>query len=207
MNREQILESAAQLIRKKGYHAASMQDIADAVNLQKASLYHHFSSKQEILLALLDQALDLLIERVSAVIACELPADEKLRQAMRVYLGILDEQAALASVLLLEHRSLDPEYHDLHFPRRDRFERLWRDLIQDGVTGGYFLVTDPAMAARALLGIMNWTITWYRPDGKLPIGEISDQFAALFLDGLRRHAPAELQFGANESRQPDPRNL
>ncbi len=185
MNRDQILDASAQIIRQKGYHAASMQDIANAVNLQKASLYHHFSSKQEILLALLDQALDLLIERVSAVLARDLPADEKLAQAMRVYLGSLDEHAALASVLLLEHRSLDPEYHDRHIPRRDRFERLWRDLIQEGVESGAFHATDSAMTARALLGVMNWTITWYHPDGQYSSRHISDSFAALFLDGLR----------------------
>ena len=186
MNRDQILKAAAQVIRQKGYHAASMQDIAKAVNLQKASLYHHFSSKQEILLALLDQALDLLIERLSGVLAQELPADEKLRQAMGVYLGSLDEHSDLTSVLLLEHRSLDPEYRDRHIPRRDRFERLWRDLIQEGVESGEFHETDPAMAARALLGVMNWTITWYRPDGLFSSGQISDRFAALVLDGLRR---------------------
>ncbi len=185
MNRDLILEASAQIIRQKGYHAASMQDIAEAVNLQKASLYHHFSSKQEILLALLDQALDLLIERVSAVVARDLPADEKLSLAMREYLGCLDEHAALASVLLLEHRSLNPEYHERHIPRRDRFEQLWRTLIQEGMDSGVFHPADPSMTARALLGVMNWTITWYRPDGRYSSGQISDQFAALFLDGLR----------------------
>jgi AcrR family transcriptional regulator len=185
MNREMILEASAQIIRQKGYHAASMQDIADAVNLQKASLYHHFSSKQDILLALLDQALDLLIERVSVVTSGDLPADEKLSQAMRIYLGCLEEHAALASVLLLEHRSLTPEYHDRHIPRRDRFERLWRDLIQEGMGSGVFHAVDPAMTARALLGVMNWTITWYRPEGRYSSGQISDNFASLFLDGLR----------------------
>jgi AcrR family transcriptional regulator len=187
MNRNQILEASAKIIRQKGYHAASMQDIADAVNLQKASLYHHFSSKQEILLTLLDQALDMLIEQVSAVLAQDIPSDEKLCRAMRVYLGSLDEHAALTSVLLLEHRSLDPEYHERHIPRRDRFERLWRDLIKEGVESGVFHDTNPAMTARALLGVMNWTITWYKPDGMYSSGQISDRFAALFLDGLRRH--------------------
>jgi len=185
MNRDQILEAAAQIIRQKGFHAASMQDIAEAVNLQKASLYHHVSSKQEILVELLDQALDLLNERVSAVLAQDIPVDEKLRQAMRIYLGSLAEHADLAAVLLLEHRSLDPEYHDRHIPRRDRFERLWRDLIREGVESGVFHNADPSMTARALLGVMNWTITWYRPDGSLSIEQISDHFAALFLDGLR----------------------
>ena len=69
MTRDEILEAAAQIFREKGFHAASMQDIAEAVNLQKASLYHHVASKQEILLALLDRALDLLIERMQQVMA------------------------------------------------------------------------------------------------------------------------------------------
>jgi hypothetical protein len=104
---------------------------------------------------------------------------------MRIYLGCLEEHAALASVLLLEHRSLTPEYHDRHIPRRDRFERLWRDLIQEGMDSGVFHAVDTAMTARALLGVMNWTITWYRPEGRYSSGQISDNFASLFLDGLR----------------------
>jgi AcrR family transcriptional regulator len=68
MNRNDILTAAAQVFSQKGFHAASMQDIAQTVNLQKASLYHHIDSKQEILLALLDQALDML--RASCVKSC-----------------------------------------------------------------------------------------------------------------------------------------
>jgi TetR/AcrR family transcriptional regulator, cholesterol catabolism regulator len=184
MTRDQILEAAAQIFREKGYHAASMQDIAEAVNLQKASLYHHVSSKQEILLALLDQALDLLTERVAEIVHQDLPADEKLRQAIRCYLGALVEKRDLSSVLLLEHRSLEPKFHLRHIPRRDRFERLWRDLLQEGISTGMFQSTDPALAARALLGVMNWTITWYRPSGLLSILQISDHIAGLFLGGL-----------------------
>jgi TetR/AcrR family transcriptional regulator, cholesterol catabolism regulator len=187
MNRELILGAAAQIIRKKGFHAASMKDIADAVNLQKASLYHHFSSKQEILLVLLDQALDLLIERISPIVNSKIPSDDKLAQAMKVYLQSLAGQPDLTSVLLLEHRSLEPEYHSRHIPRRDRFEQLWRDLIQEGVKDGTFRQVDPSLAARALLGVMNWTITWFRSDGFLSIGQISDQYSGLFLDGLKRH--------------------
>jgi hypothetical protein len=62
---------------------------------------------------------------------------------------------------------------------------LWRDLIREGMDSGVFQVLDAAMAARALLGVMNWTITWYCPDGHYSSSQISDQFAALFLDGLR----------------------
>ena len=76
MTREDILEAAAQVFRQKGFHGASMADIAGVVNLQKASLYHHVSSKQEILLALLDRALELLFERISAISTQSIPADD-----------------------------------------------------------------------------------------------------------------------------------
>ncbi len=184
MTRDEILEAAAQIFREKGFHAASMQDIAAAVNLQKASLYHHVSSKQEILLALLDRALDLLARRIEEVTGQSLPADQKLRLAMEAYLTAMLDHRDLAAVLLLEHRSLEPQYSARHIPRRDRFERLWRDVLQEGIDQGIFYCEDPGLASKALLGVMNWTITWYRPDGPFSPLNISDHYANLFLEGL-----------------------
>jgi AcrR family transcriptional regulator len=184
MTREEILVAAAQIFSQKGFHATSMQDIAEAVHLQKASLYHHVSSKQEILVDVLDQALDLLIERMEAVMAQPLAPDDMLRQAVQVYLATLLEHRDLAAVLLLEHRNLAPELHARHIPRRDRFEQLWRVLIQRGLDEGVFCCANPAMSARALLGAMHWTITWYRPGGGFTPEEIAAQFSSLFLSGL-----------------------
>lgn len=184
MSRDAILESAAQVIRQKGFHGASMQDIADAVDLQKASLYHHFESKQEILLELLDRALAMLTERMAELPGLDLPADEKLRRGMRTYLQALNEHRDLVSVLLLEHRSLEPEFHARHIPNRDRFEKIWRDLLQQGVKDGSFECENIPLTVRGLLGVMNWTITWYNPDGKLSIEQVSDHFAQVFLHGI-----------------------
>jgi AcrR family transcriptional regulator len=161
MSREAILESAAQVFRQKGFHGASMVDIAEAVQLQKASLYHHFSSKQDILLELLDRALDMVIAGMLQVMAQNLPADEKLRLAMRSYLKLLSEQGDLVSVMLLEHRSL-------------------------GVDAGVFACDNIPLTVRGLMGVMNWTITWYRPGGELSIAEISDDFASMFMNGLKK---------------------
>ncbi len=95
MTRDDILDAAAQVFRLKGFHGASMNDIANAVNLQKASLYHHVSSKQEILLELLDRALVLLTERISDISTQTLPPDRKLRLMIREYLQILAENMDL----------------------------------------------------------------------------------------------------------------
>ncbi len=185
MTRDDILDAAAQIFRKKGYHAASMQDIADVVGLQKASLYHHVSSKQEILLALLDRALALIHERVEEAARRDLSPDAKLREMMRVYLEALVEERDLSSVLLFEHRSLEPRLRARHVPNRDRFEAAWRDVLRQGVRAGVFRCPDPGLTTRALLGVMNATLTWYRPDGPLSAAQIANQYATMFLDGLR----------------------
>jgi AcrR family transcriptional regulator len=184
MQRADIVQAAAQIFRQKGYHAASMQDIADAVGLQKASLYHHFASKQDILLEILDEALDILIADMRAVLDTDLPPEDQLHQAMRAYVNRVTQEASLAAVLQLEHRNLDPRRRARHVTRRDRYDNLWRELIRRGIDRGTFRPMDERMVTFALLGIQNWMITWYRPEGRLPAAEIADQFADLMLNGL-----------------------
>jgi len=192
VTRDDILKASARIFSQQGFHAASMQDIADAVSLQKASLYHHFPSKQDILVALLDRALDIIIERLEEVVSKPLNPEEKLRQAMTTYLIALAENQDLSSVLLLEHRSLEPEFRSRHIPRRDRFEHIWRDLVLEGKNAGVFKCAQPSLAGRALLGVMNWTVTWYRRNGPMPIEQIADQFTEMFLHGLLVREPFDI---------------
>ena len=186
MTRDDILEAAAQVFRQKGFHGASMANIAEAVNLQKASLYHHVSSKQEILFELLDRALELLLERISPIASLNLPADQRLCQMIREYLQILAENTDLSAVLLFEHRSLEGRQHARHVPNRDKFENLWRDVLRDGVRTRQFVCDDIALSVRAILGILNWTITWYRPNGSLTVEQIADHYSNLLLNGLKK---------------------
>lgn len=190
--REEIFEAAAKIFSEKGYHATSMQDIATAVHLKKGSLYHHVSSKQEILLELLERALKLLISRLEGVLEEGLPPEETLQKAMTVYLRILTENRALSSVLLFEHRSLKPTLQTKHISQRDRFEELWRRIIQAGTASGDFQPVDADQVVRGLLGALNWTVTWYRPEGALSSDEIVDHYIDLFLTGLKKPTQVEM---------------
>ena len=186
MTKKEILDAAAEIFRIKGYHAASMSDIAGAVNLQKASLYHHVSSKQDILLELLDQALELLTERILPIAKSpEHSPDEKLILMVKAYLGALTEHVDLATVLLMEHRSLKPELRARHVPNRDRFEGIWREVIEEGLHKDVFSCIEAPLTARNILGSMNWTVTWYKPQGALSIDQIAEQMAGVFLNGIR----------------------
>lgn len=184
MSRENILQAAAQIFQEKGYHAASMQDIADAVDLKKGSLYHHVDSKQDILFALLNEALELILERLEFVIGQDIPPDQKIRQATKAYLSFLAENPSLSSVLLLEYRSLEENYLKLHIPRRDQVDQIWQECIAEGKAQGVFHDLEPGLVSKMMLGVLNWTITWYRENGALSVEDIADQFTDLFLVGL-----------------------
>ncbi|MEK6750956.1 MAG: TetR/AcrR family transcriptional regulator [Chloroflexota bacterium] len=184
MTRDDILDAAAQVFRHKGFHGASMSDIAAALDVQKASLYHHVTSKQEILLALLDRALGMLTDHIAAISSQANPTDQKLRQMIRGYLSVLADNADLTAVLLFEHRSLDKKSHARHVPQRDKFEGLWRDVFNEGVQAKVFNCKDTGMAVRALMGVMNWTLTWYHPEGGKTIEQVADDYADLMLNGL-----------------------
>ncbi len=184
MQRAEIVQAAAQIFREKGYHATSMQDIADAVHLQKASLYHHVESKQEILLEILDHALDRMTTDITAVVNSDHSPTEKLRLALRAYTTILTEDRDLAAVLLLEYRGLDTGLRARHIARRDQVDRLWRQIVESGIDAGEFRSVDPAMTSFALLGVQNWMITWFHQDGRLTSTQTADGFADLFLKGL-----------------------
>ena len=184
MSRESILEAAAQIIREKGFHATSMSEIAQAVDLRKASLYHHVESKQEILVALLDQALDTLIEGIKPIVASSVPSDQKFRQALHAFLGYMSENLDLSAVLLLEHRSLDPESKADHIPRRDEYEGYWLQIVEEGISAGVFAVEDPRLSVKVILGVASWTVMWLNPNGRLSASEIADYSADILLDGF-----------------------
>jgi AcrR family transcriptional regulator len=186
MQREDIILAAAQVFRQKGYHAASMQDIAESVQLKKGSLYHHIHSKQEVLLEILDRALDALIADLQPIADSDLPPGEKLRAAMQSYIARMTRNSDLAAVLLLEHRSLAPALRKAHIARRDRFESLWRQIVREGIRRGDFHPMDESVVTFALLGVQNWLITWYQEGGQYRPDQLAAQFAQLFLTGLAR---------------------
>jgi hypothetical protein len=119
------------------------------------------------------------------VITSDLAPEAKLRAAMEAYVERLTSDADLAAVLLLEHRSLKPPLRDAHIERRDRFDRMWRKIVHEGVEAGVFRPVDETVVAFALLGVQNWLITWYRANGRFRPRILADQFADLFLQGLQ----------------------
>jgi AcrR family transcriptional regulator len=180
----EIVAAATRIFREKGYHATSMQDIADAVGLLKGSLYHHISGKQELLLKVFENGMRLAAEMLEEVARTDLPPDEKLRQAITRHIEIITLNLDQATVSIMEARALKPAQRQRLVAQRDYFDGLLRQILQEGIDAGVFRPVDATLVTFALMGMHNWLVLWYREDGRLSPKEIAAIFADLVLNGL-----------------------
>lgn len=188
VTREAILMAAASVFHEKGYHRAKMEDIAAEVHLTAGSLYHHFpSGKQEILLAVLNEGVESVAEQVEDVIASDLAPEEKLRRVVTLHITSLTGNISIAAAMVFEIRTmLDiPDVRDVYTARRDRFEKDFRKIIQEGIEKGIFCPIDVNLFVRMILGAQNWVGVWYRPEGALTGQDIADQMASWFISALK----------------------
>ncbi|ATY83664.1 TetR/AcrR family transcriptional regulator [Kyrpidia spormannii] len=183
---EEIAAAAIQLFEQKGYHATSVQDIADAVGLQKGSLYHYIASKEELLLKITHQAISGFVRRLEEIIDTDLPVEERFRQGIRTHMQYITQYLSMSTVLLREAFSLGEPHNEVIRDLTDRYLNLWTQIINEGVAAGVFYVKDSRIAALTILGSCNWVYRWFKEEGKYTAEEIADQMADLFLNGLKK---------------------
>lgn len=183
--RAEILRGAADAFREKGFHGAAMRDIAKALGMTPGNLYYYFEGKDDLLYVCQKTALATLLSGARRITASELSAADKLRAIARAHvLCVLEETGGSAAHL--EFRAL-PGKHRAEIARgRDAYEALVRSVIERGVKSGQLRPLDAKLATLSLLGALNSTVVWWRPDGPRRPAEIAESFADLLVGGLVR---------------------
>lgn len=185
---EELLETALRLFHEKGYHATSMQDIADGMHLKKASLYHYIDAKEDLLVAIYRRTIAEHTRHIEHIAQGPGSARERLARAISTHLQSIISQADMFAVYLNENRSLPPSHREaVRVISRDyrlRFEQI----IHEGVREGEFKDVNPHVTALIILGACNWVPQWYAPDGKLSAVELTELFVEVLLEGLRRRS-------------------
>jgi AcrR family transcriptional regulator len=178
-----ILRAAAPLFRSRGFADTGMRDIADASALSPANLYHYFRGKDEILFYCQDRALDRMIASVDKARRLDAPVAERLRVVLTDHvLTMLDEVEGATAHLQTD--ALSPALRARIVRKRDRYERALRALIETGVRRGECVAPDPAVAARAMLGALNWTVTWFNPAGPHSAADVASDIATFLVRGV-----------------------
>ena len=183
--RVEILKSAAIAFRRLGYHGATVEQIAAALQMKKGNLYYYYRNKEEILLACHQYSLDRLLALLEEVEQSDAAPDEKLRRLIVSFVHtILDELHGTA--LFLDLEALTVTHRKQVIARRDRFDHGMRRVIEEGVRSGVFGNIDAKLLSFAILGAVNWIPRWYQPDGPASSQDIADRFADYLVGGLRK---------------------
>ena len=189
--RNELTRQAARLFAEKGYHGTSIGDLAEAMGVQKGSLYAHIDSKADLLWEVardgataFQAALDTVSDDASAL--------EKIRLALRAHLRVVGQQLDVATVFIREWRYLEGERREEFLAERRRYEERFRALFREGRELGELRADlDDATATLLALSAANWAYTWIRPE--TDTDELADRFHEFLLDGMRGYATPGLE--------------
>ncbi|HEX7079007.1 MAG TPA: TetR/AcrR family transcriptional regulator [Candidatus Eisenbacteria bacterium] len=184
--REEILHAALRAFRDRGYHATTLEDIAERLGVRKTALYHYFPDKEAILYECHRESL-IQLGRIAAE-ARRLPTPrDRIRHVIREHVRVMTDTLQ-GSPLAFEVTAFSPGRQAEIIAARDRYERGLRRMLTQGVRDGSFRRVDTKVAAFAILGAINWIARWYRPEGSLHAPELGEQFADHLLAGVGRVA-------------------
>ncbi|OJU37856.1 MAG: TetR family transcriptional regulator [Rhizobiales bacterium 68-8] len=187
--REAVLHAAVRSFNEKGFHATSLDDVANALNVTKPTIYHYFANKDEILFECVRRGLDSIRHAAEAVESEGGGGLERLRRLMRDYAIIMTRDFGMCVT-----RTAD---HELSGDSRAKFRALKREIdqtvrrvVEQGMADGSIAGGDPRLVTFTLTGALNWIAHWYDPRGALGAEDVADAAVATLVGGL---APRRLQ--------------
>jgi TetR/AcrR family transcriptional regulator, cholesterol catabolism regulator len=196
--RQALIRASARLFREKGFEATTVRDIAGAVGMRSGSPFYHFSNKQDILKAVMEEGLRQGLDRTEEALKAATTPQERFRAMVRTHYGILhDEGSEFIAVLLYDWRSLPDEHKQEIIAVKDRYDLLWHACLKEmmglGLLGANSdhdkAAADDVKTARLMImGAINFTVTWYKQQSgrsAMDLDALSDRTVRFFM----REAP------------------
>lgn len=180
--RTRILDEAARLFLARGYAETTLRDIADAAGVKAGSIYYHFDSKEELLAEILDQGIERITRTLDEALDTADPDPAtRLRVAIGAHLSALFQHGPYTAAHVGVFGGAPEEVRRAGIPARDAYEERWAKLLDAAVADPDI---DLHVVRVALLGMMNSTLDWYRPNGPRGLDQVADTIADTVLVGL-----------------------
>lgn len=191
--RAEIIAAAAEVFREKGYQAATLNDVAERLGTDRASLYYYVADKQELFHESIKDVLDSNLREAEAIHASDRSLVEKLEALVAVVLGSYEANHPQMFVYIQEDMSQiakdESSWASEMLDKTRRMERIFHSVIQEAIDAGIFRDDVPArVATNALFGMMNWTHRWFVPGKKLKAADVAASFSSIFTSGMARQA-------------------
>lgn len=192
--RADILQSFTEMVAERGYDEVSVRDVAEALDISKGTILHHFRSKEALLEELHGDYMRRRLAEADELLAeFDDPLDQLQLIVYQLMLAQQDDRAAtVAFAREIVRFASEPVMAEVR-EMRDRYTGLVVEIVRRGVERGELAEVDPQLAALQLFGMCNWSWTWFKPDGRRPAQEIADDFCRTLVGGLsRRGLPEDL---------------
>jgi AcrR family transcriptional regulator len=183
---DQVRAAALRLFREKGYHATSMRDIADAVGINKGSLYSYIKSKEDLLVPVFEQAQGVLLSQIEQITAdTESTPTQRLKRALHAHVTAVADNLDVLTVYLSEWRQLATESLATNRRQRERYAAMFHQILRDGIETGEFRPMDTGIVMLGMIGMCNYLFRWYRPDGRLTPDQVADELIEMVMRGVQ----------------------
>ena len=186
--RADICRTAAQLFRDRGFDATSVSDVARALGMTKAGLYHYFESKEALLFEIMSYGLDRVRDEVLVPVRAVRDPEERLHQIVMRHACLATQGRGAVTHLGDEIRALPPAARRQLEERMRRYVELVRDTLLELKALGRLKDVDPTVAAFSVIGMILWLPRWFRQDGRLTQQQVAKELAKLALNGLLQPA-------------------
>jgi len=185
LTQKAIVAAAAKLFARDGFGATSLDDIAEVLGATKGALYYHIKNKEEILRLIYLTVLTVSEEPLRRIVEADLPAAEKLRQAVEHQTSVAADRSPAMIVFYREQPHLTGPFAKEIILRKKAYERYFEQIIEEGQASGVFQPdVDPKIATFGLLGMCNWLSQWYKSSGQYSHQQIAAMFVNMVEKGL-----------------------
>ncbi len=184
LKRNALLREAAAAFSARGYHNTSLDDVAAALGVTKAALYHYVRSKQEILFECHMMSLDIGDEAMKYARTHGRNGLDKLTMLARRYIELITGEMGRLAVLA-EYHALDSEIKAVIGARRDKWEKEMREMVAEGIADGSIRAVDAKLAVFFFMGAVNWMTRWFRPDGSASGADIAAAFSEMLTEAVK----------------------